>query len=153
MSWRTRAFHEMYPNRARERLSQSRAAFPRQRGLACSRGFLFGYFIIITFFVITSPLSNRMYKNIPGRFPNYKGEPQDILFQTTFVYDLGDGVETIISSLTEKYQHRIDSKQYSKNENEWGGYSQMRGIISGIKLEQRLACLIDSLSSTAINSE
>ncbi len=61
--------------------------------------------------------------NIPGRFPDFKGKPQNILFQTTYVYDLGDNVETIISSLTERYQRYINFEQYSKNDREWGDYS------------------------------
>lgn len=53
--------------------------------------------------------------NLQGSFPSFSNSTtQSYLFLTAFLNDLGSDVETIISSLVEKYQQYIDARQFSK---------------------------------------
>ena len=62
--------------------------------------------------------------SLKGTFPNRDGQPQRQLFLTLFLYDLGDKVEDIIQSLTNKYQQYIDKEEFSKHtDRTWGDFN------------------------------
>jgi len=60
---------------------------------------------------------------ITGQFPPLNGGKQQKLFLTNVVSNLGDNVESIITSLMERYQEKIDCEKFSKRGDEWGDYS------------------------------
>jgi hypothetical protein len=60
---------------------------------------------------------------IAGHFPPLNGDNQQKLFLTNVVSNLGDNVESIITSLMERYQEKIDREKFSKRGDEWGDYS------------------------------
>jgi hypothetical protein len=68
-------------------------------------------------------LRDESKKKINGHFPDYNGAPQSKLFLTSFPLGLGDDVESISASLTEKYQPIIDSSQFSINDRQWGNFT------------------------------
>jgi len=68
-------------------------------------------------------LRDESKKNISGYFPNYNGAPQSKLFLTSFPLGLGDDVESITVSLTEKYQPLIDLSCFSINDRQWGNFT------------------------------
>jgi hypothetical protein len=62
--------------------------------------------------------------SLRGYFPPFRDDAiQTKLFLTDYVSDLGKNIETIISSLSERYQHFIDRGEYSKNDRQRGNYS------------------------------
>ncbi len=61
---------------------------------------------------------------LQGHFPLFKdSNTQSKLFLTAFLNDLGENVETIISSLSDRYQNYIDKEEFSKNDRQRGDYS------------------------------
>ena len=62
--------------------------------------------------------------SLKGYFPPFRDNTtQSKLFLTDYVNDLGENIETIISSLNDKYQHYIDDEEFSKNDRQRGDYS------------------------------
>ena len=63
-------------------------------------------------------------KQLVGQFPSFKGAKQTNLFLTSFLYDLGADCETVISTLSDRYQHYIDKGDFSLNDRHRGDYSE-----------------------------